>query len=148
MARQRIFAISALLVLLAASPLQAQGNLATLTIRVENMHSKGGTLRLGLYDAVNYPDDLKTTAEADVKAEAGHTIVTLHNVPPGAYAIEVFQDLNNNGKMDTSWIGLPLEPFGFSRDARPMLGKPRFPSVQFLVMPGENHQTLKLQNSG
>ena len=50
--------------------------------------------------------------------------------------------------MSREEIKLPLEPFGFSRDVRPILGKPRFSSVQFVVTAGENSHTLKLQNSG
>lgn len=56
---------------------------------------------------------LTPVASADVKAEMGDTVVTLTNVPPGVYAIETFQDINSNNKMDTSWFGFPLEPFGF-----------------------------------
>ena len=49
--------------------------------------------------------------------------------------------------MDTSWFGLPLEPFGFSRDAQPRFSKPRFSAVKFDVVAGMNVQTLHLQNS-
>ena len=57
------------------------------------------------------------------------------------------EDINSNNKMDTSWLGLPLEPFGFSRDAQPRLSKPRFAAVKFDVAPGVNVQSLHLQNS-
>jgi uncharacterized protein (DUF2141 family) len=86
-------------------------------------------------------------ASADVKAEMGETVITLSNIPPGIYAIETFQDINSNHKMDTSWFGFPLEPFGFSRDARPHLSKPRFSAVKFDLVAGMNVQTLHLQNS-
>ena len=67
---------------------------------------------------------------------AGENVITLHNIRPGTYAIEMFQDLNGNGKMDKSWFGFPLEPFGFSRDARPHLHKPHFADVSFTVAAG------------
>lgn len=118
---------------------------ATLTIRVENVLPAGGILRLGLYDAARYPDDAsKPVASADVPAVADVTVITLH-APPGIYAIQTFQDVNGNDKMDTSWLGLPLEPFGFSRDARPFLSKPGFDEVKFAVAAGDNSQTLHLQ---
>jgi uncharacterized protein (DUF2141 family) len=119
---------------------------ATLTIRVENVLPAGGVLRLGLYDAARYPDDnSRPIASADVPALPGETVVTLHNIPPGAYAIQTFQDVNANDKMDTSWLGLPLEPFGFSQDATPFLSKPSFDAVKFVLAAGENTQTLHLQ---
>jgi uncharacterized protein (DUF2141 family) len=130
------------------SPARAQEPLATLVIHIQNVSPKGGTLRLGLYDEAGYPDDDSTPmASADVKAELGGNVITFTNVPPGVYAIETFQDINSNNKMDTSWFGFPLEPFGFSRDAQPHLSKPRFSAVKFEVVPGMNVQTLHLQNS-
>src|ERR1700761_2133991 len=119
---------------------------ADLTIHVGNVLPAGGTLRLGLYNQALYPDDdSKPIASADVTATAPETVITLHNVPPGTYAIQTFQDVNSNNKMDTSWMGLPLEPFGFSRDAKPFLSKPGFDDVKFAVAAGENVQTLHLQ---
>jgi uncharacterized protein (DUF2141 family) len=119
---------------------------ATLTIRVENVLPAGGTLRLGVYTAALYPDDeSKPVASADVPAVAPETTIVLHNIPPGVYAIQTFQDVNSNNKMDTSWLGLPLEPFGFSLDATPFLSKPSFDAVKFTLAPGDNSQTLHLQ---
>ena len=121
---------------------------ATLVIHIQDVSPKGGTLRLGLYDEARYPDDDATpVASADVKADMGSTVITLTNLAPGIYAIETFQDINSNNKMDTSWFGFPQEPFGFSRDAQPHLSKPRFSAVKFEVVPGLNVQTLHLQNS-
>jgi uncharacterized protein (DUF2141 family) len=126
----------------AAAPLPS----ATLTIHIENV-SMGGTVRLGLYDRAGYPDDnSKPIASADVTAIEGETIVTLHDVPPGTYAIETYQDVNNNDRMDTTWLGLPLEPYGFSRDAHPVLSKPPFSKVKFILLAGEHSQTLHLQS--
>src|SRR5581483_9145287 len=121
---------------------------ANLTIRVENVLPAGGILRLGLYDAARYPDDdSKPVASADVPAVAGETVIILHGIPPGTYAIQTFQDVNSNDKMDTSWLGLPLEPFGFSQDATPFLSKPSFDDVKFNLAAGENSQVIHLQNS-
>jgi uncharacterized protein (DUF2141 family) len=121
---------------------------ASLTIRVENVLPAGGILRLGLYDAARYPDDdSKPVAFADVPAVPGETVITLHAILPGIYAIQTFQDVNANDKMDTSWLGLPLEPFGFSEDATPFLSKPSFDDVKFTLAAGENSQVIHLQNS-
>ncbi len=127
---------------LAASPSAT----TTLTVHVQNVLPEGGTLRLGVYDAARYPDDdSKPVASADVPAVPGETVITLHGIAPGTYAIQTFQDINSNNKMDTSWVGLPLEPFGFSRDAKPFLSKPGFDEVKFTVVAGDNTQLLHLQ---
>jgi uncharacterized protein (DUF2141 family) len=123
------------------------GPVGDLTIRIEDVLPSGGTLRLGVYDQARYPDDNSTpTASANVPAVSGETTVVLHNIPAGIYAIEAYQDVNSNNQMDTSWLGLPLEPFGFSRDAVPFLSKPSFDQVKFTLVGGENTQVLHLQS--
>ncbi|MES2472942.1 MAG: DUF2141 domain-containing protein [Pseudomonadota bacterium] len=150
----RTFALTgtalALLAVSLVTPAQAQapGAKATLVIHVQNVSPKGGILRLGLYDEAGYPRDGVTIASADVKAESPQTTITLSDIPPGTYAIQTFQDFNGNGQMDSSWIGLPQEPYGFSRDARPVLSRPGFDKTRFEVRDGMNVQTLRLQNSG
>jgi uncharacterized protein (DUF2141 family) len=132
-----------------AEGLAATGHdLASLTITIDRVSPRGGILRLGLYDAASYPDDDSTPiAAADVPVTGGQMTITLKDLPPGRYAIESFQDVNANGKMDTSWLGLPLEPYGFSRDARALLSKPAFDSAAFALAPGENSQAMHMQNS-
>jgi len=140
------FSMAAALLGIPAWPATAAA--AELTIRVDNVLPAGGIIRLGLYDAARYPDDnSKPIASADVAAVAGETVITLHAIPPGTYAIQTFQDVNANDKMDTSWVGLPLEPFGFSQDAKPFLSKPSFDEVKFTLAAGENSQVIHLQNS-
>jgi len=138
------------LLLVASVPGLADGApaAATLTVRVGNVSPRGGVLRMGLYDAARYKDDkADALMAADVPVTLGETVVVFRNVPPGRYAIETFQDINANGKMDTSLLGLPLEPYGFSRDARPFLSKPGFGRVAFDLPPGATTLTLHLQNS-
>lgn len=133
---------------LAASPPPSPAGTATLEIHIRNVSPKGGVMRLGLYGAAAYPDDKsEPVASADVPARKGETVIVLENLPPGTYAIEAFQDINANGKMDKSWIGLPLEPYGFSRDARPVLSKPDFDRVKFTLAAGSNVQVLHMQNT-
>ena len=145
-----LLAVMALLAILAPAQARAQprDGKATLIIHVQNVSPKGGILRLGLYTEANYDKDGDTVADADVTAQSPQTTITLTDIAPGTYAIQAFQDFNANGKMDSSWIGLPQEPYGFSRDARPVLSKPGFDKTRIEIRDGMNVQTLRLQNSG
>jgi uncharacterized protein (DUF2141 family) len=137
------------LALLGAPAVAEQGRpgSATLIVRIRNVAPQG-IVRLGLYTEAEYPkDNAAWIASADVPAVGGETVVTLQNIPVGTYAVEVYQDLNSNGKMDRNFLGLPREPYGFSRDAHPRLSKPDFSRVKFEVGPGQNTQSLHLQNT-
>jgi uncharacterized protein (DUF2141 family) len=121
---------------------------ARLTIHVQGVLAKGGLVRLGVYDRAAYDKDGEPVAFADVAAKADETVITLTNIAPGEYAIETYQDVNANDRMDQSWIGLPQEPYGFSRNAKPFLSRPGFDDVKFTLAPGDNSQVLRLQNGG
>ena len=45
-------------------------------------------------------------------------------IPPGEYAIAVFQDQNFNGELDRNWVFYPKEPFGMSNDYKPAFRAP------------------------
>ena len=40
-------------------------------------------------------------------------------------------DENMNGKLDTNWLGIPTEGYGFSNDAKAMLGPPSLSAASF-----------------
>lgn len=48
----------------------------------------------------------------------------LHDVPPGRYAVQLYQDSNGNGRLDLSPRGVPQEPVGFSGNPALVKGKP------------------------
>lgn len=52
---------------------------------------------------------------------------------PGSYAIAAFVDLNGNGKLDKNLLGMPLERYGFSNNARGKLGPPTYEECRIQV---------------
>jgi len=82
-------------------------------------------------------------AQADAAdAAPGAKIVAL---PPGAYAVRAFQDVDGDGKMGKNPFGLPVEPYGFSRDAVGNMGPAAFDDAAFEVKAGANAQTMHLK---
>lgn len=58
-------------------------------------------------------------------------ILQLDNLPHGKYAVSVFQDLNQNGKLDTNFLGIPTEPYGYSQNPRPRFRAATFEEAAF-----------------
>lgn len=56
------------------------------------------------------------------------------DVPPGNYAVVVFHDENDNGRIDHNWLRMPSEALGFSNGFVPSLlaGMPTFEKLQFV----------------
>ncbi len=53
------------------------------------------------------------------------------DLPPGTYAVTVYEDLNSNHKLDHNLIGIPREPVGVSNNPPARLGAPRFNESSF-----------------
>lgn len=52
------------------------------------------------------------------------TVIFEINLPDGEYLVMLVHDINNNGKLDTSFIGMPKEPVGLSNyDGKGIPGK-------------------------
>jgi uncharacterized protein (DUF2141 family) len=137
--------LSAALFLFAA-PAMAQTATASLTVDVTNVSPKGGNLRLSLYDKANYEKrDGVAVVDMVVPAKPPRTQVVFPPVPPGTYAIKMFQDYNKNEEFDFTWIGLPAESYGFSNNARPGLSEPSFDKTQFTLPAGAKTLTIELR---
>lgn len=61
-----------------------------------------------------------------MRAAAGTQSVVFTNLEPGTYAIIVFHDENDNGKLDETPWGVPAEGYGFSNNAEGFLAAPAF----------------------
>jgi len=120
-----------------------------LTVTVENVSPAGGNLRIALYDRKGFEaDDAAPVTDRVVPAHPGVNVVTMAGVPPGDYAIKMFQDVNRNEKFDTNFLGLPLERYGFSNNAGPdwlRFSGPRFDAAKITLKPGANSETIRLR---
>lgn len=72
---------------------------------------------------------------ARVSARPGSVTATVPSVPPGVYAVEVWHDENDNERIDRSFLGIPVEGIGFSRNVRFHFGPPRFDDAAVAIGP-------------
>ena len=94
-----------------------------LTVEITNVTSKEGQIILAIYNSSENYD--KRIAFQEVKLLPEVDTVTFEtNVPDGEYLVMLVHDLNANGKLDTSFIGMPKEPVGLSNyDGKGIPGK-------------------------
>lgn len=70
---------------------------------------------------------------------------TFKNLESGSYAVALFHDKNSNEKLDTNFIGIPKEGFGFSNNPRVLTGPPSFNKASFeLKTNSKLTKTIKL----
>ena len=67
------------------------------------------------------------------------------DLPEGEYAISLFHDENGNKELDTNFIGIPKEAFGFSNNALGLMGPPSFKSAKLQVLKADNKVNIELK---
>ena len=59
-------------------------------------------------------------------------IVEIDSLEYGSYAVKVFHDENSNGELDTDFLGIPTEDYGYSNNASSWFGPPSWEKAKFL----------------
>lgn len=112
----------------------AQGSLRVEVIL--NKPGAGGVLHVALYPSAKAYKHDRPCATERVEVAGRTAACILGGIAPRTYAVRVFHDLNGNGKLDTSRIGWPQEPYGFSNDAPVNAGPPPFKLAAIEVKEG------------
>ncbi len=66
------------------------------------------------------------------------------DLPYGEYAAAIFQDENGDEKLNTNFLGIPKEPYCFSKNYRPRVKTPKFEECKFIYSEKENRMYLQL----
>ena len=110
---------------------------ATLDVEIQGV-TEGGVLHLAIYNSKEvFESDrgdkpgAQPGIEAGVVEEIGKgTYKGSFEIPPGTYAIGVYID--ENEKLDTNFLGIPKEQYGFSNNAK-AFGIPKFEAASFVI---------------
>jgi uncharacterized protein (DUF2141 family) len=103
---------------------------ADLKVTINNLRGPGGVVYVALYDSADtFPQQGKGIAGQYFPATDTTASAAFLNLKPGHYALTVYHDENGNGHLDTNLLGVPVERYGFSRDASGSFGPPSFDSA-------------------
>ena len=94
-----------------------------LKIEITNVASEDGQIILAIYNSAENYDKRIAFQEVKIQPKVDSVIFET-NVPDGEYLVMLVHDININGKLDTSFIGMPKEPVGLSNyDGKGIPGK-------------------------
>lgn len=103
-----------------------------LKIRVQDIESNEGRIMIAVYNTKETFLKKAFTVVA-IRTDSISVRPAFLNLPKGLYAISLFQDANNNGKLDTGTFGIPTEKYGFSNNVEGFMGPPSFKSSSFIL---------------
>lgn len=112
------------------SSAMAQENTGKLIVQIKGFKSNEGKARLLIFSSKekkSFPKEKdKAYAKHVVPIKDNQVVFTFDNLPYGEYAISVHHDEDDNGKVNTNFIGMPNESLGASNDAKGFFGPPSF----------------------
>jgi len=97
------------------------------------MRNDKGNLNCSLFSPhQDFPNNNQHLAKIATAPIANGTATCEYpTIPLGTYAVVVFQDEDSDGKFKQNVLGLPLEGYGFSKDAPARFRAPKFNEASF-----------------
>jgi uncharacterized protein (DUF2141 family) len=122
---------------------QADENKDSLRIEVEGIRKPVGVMRASIWDSEQSFLHSPPLASVNARVTAGRMTLQFDKLKDGVYGVAIYQDENGNGRLDTGFMGIPKEPYGFSNGAHIRFGPPNFKDVSFLFH-GDGTITIQL----
>lgn len=118
-----------------------------LDVNVSGMHNTKGVVTVTIYPDLpkHFLDGKYKVARQTIPVMMPITHFCFALAEPGKYAVALFQDENDNGHFDTTFLGLPAEGFGFSNNPTLYLGPPKLSQVLVPVHAGDNAVSVKMK---
>ncbi len=122
----------ALIICMGAFGSVLQGQSGNLVIILSNLKSNSGKIMIAAYDDPDtfLGDEAVAVHMVPVKDIQDNKVV-MKDLSYGQYALSLFHDENDNGKLDSNFFKIPKEPFGFSNDAKGRFGPPKYQAARF-----------------
>lgn len=120
-------------------------NYGSITVIIQGFENKIGNCRFAI-------DNSESMFESDDSVFIGkilaifsnEVIVKIDFLEFGEYAIKVFHDENKNGELDTDFLGIPTENYGYSNNASSWFGPPSWENAKFLFNKREMTIEIKI----
>ena len=107
---------------------------ADITLDISGYETDKGVTLIRVFDSQQAfeSDDGEAIVSVIQRLTGESTVLTLHNMPAGEYAVSLFHDENGNRELDTNLVGIPTEQYGASNNAG-RFGPPTFADAKFSV---------------
>lgn len=99
-----------------------------LQLNIAPLEASSGCLRIAIFDKESAFLNTEEAVYLKVEPVKGKKLepIKIGPLSYGEYAVAIFHDINDNGKLDTNLFGVPKEPYAFSNSAGTKWKKPSF----------------------
>lgn len=122
-------------------------NDVSLQLEITNIQKAKGYINIAVSSGTEnfLKDDKILVAQRVPVKKIGLIQIHLDNLPRGEYAIALFHDINDNNKLDTNFLGVPNEPYGFSNNARSKWGPAKYEEAKFQLNKKQQKMVIVLK---
>lgn len=109
-------------------------NRSNLKVMIKGIKNNKGLMRIALWQKeAGFPDEAEKAFQlAQAKIDSSGTAQTVFGqLKTGKYSVSIIHDENNNAELDSNWLGIPTEGYGFSNNAKGTMGPPDFEDTLF-----------------
>ncbi|MGB5847976.1 MAG: DUF2141 domain-containing protein [Ignavibacteriaceae bacterium] len=130
------------LVLLSFNFLLAQNDKSETTnkliVVIAGFDNDDGEVQIAVSDSrKDYESDDPAFIEVRSKIENRQAEYTFEELPFGEYAIKLYHDENRDGELDSNFLGIPTEAYGFSNNVRGTFGPADYDDAKFIFEQSE-----------
>lgn len=125
-----------------------QAECPAINVKIENIGNNTGVIACAIFESPEgFPKKfLKFASKVMITQIKGRDAsFEFSDIKPGQYAIVVIHDENHDGKLETNWLGIPKEGYGFSSGAEVSLSAPSFSDAEFSYDGGYLQMSIKLK---
>ncbi len=131
-------------ILLTANSDQGIKQRGKLIVRFDGIKTNEGKIKIALCNSFeNYKMDDKPFIGKDIIVTQKYITVEFLDLPFGEYAVKAFHDEDADDDLDTNFLGIPTEDYGFSNNARGTFGQPSWKDAKFLF--NTENQTMEIR---
>lgn len=122
------------LIVLNVALLAGENPRTNITIKIKGLKNNSGTVKLALCNSLeNYNNHKAPFMGFNLPINNNQVEITLTDLPVGFYAVKAFHDENNNNDLDTNFLGIPVEDYGFSNNASGIFGPPSWNKAKMMI---------------
>jgi uncharacterized protein (DUF2141 family) len=113
---------------------------------VEGLENDKGFVQIGLFNSKeSWEGKIEKLRGAIIPLKSTTMEWNIENIPFGEYAVKLFHDENGDNKLNTNFLGMPVEDYGFSNNPTVLFGPPSFEKVKFVFSSQDTSITIKLR---
>jgi uncharacterized protein (DUF2141 family) len=106
-----------------------------LIVEIDGLQNKQGQVCASIFSSSQgFPSDRKRVLQRQCTQISETPLkLTFDNLKAGSYAVAAIQDLNSDGTLNRNSLGMPVEPYGFSRNPEVRTSAPKFGDAAFIL---------------